>query len=488
MQSLYSFSERALSIVASCVGRCDAVVLRSRRLKPPIAVVFEGRIVLVDPARAGLRDFCLAAYLLRWRGAAREAHNRGISRDSHFGTSVVRPWIRDAVPQLIRDFPKLLRCEGQFELPWEKTWPQLSWRQAELQPLASLFPADATTGATGGFGWQRTDSVEMPGNQEDYQAFLAALDRGQFPLEHEPYLREMPVARLPLRVTTIAGPGPHFEAYEREVKSHPQNQKIVDNLVECYLRKSESETPYVAPGERQTTGVVLDTTRLVEAVMAQRVGLSPRAFYDPSSTERMFHFQPDRHLNAIAVDLNGLRPGGFDDPAFSYRVLGVLCEAHRQLGTRCSVLGYSDHIVRTAKQGMVYIHCPVVLKDFDDDWDAAFYNRLQSVIERPPSFPEPAAPACFHPLLVRTTLQRMNDQNALAQFDHQGILLAAKRGMPYWAEFASPEFHVRTAQAVDELLSEQQQALDGVFETLGLFLPESLRVRGRAGGEVAKSY
>lgn len=486
MQKLQQFNERSLSIVASILGRCDAVVIHSERLKHPIAVTFEGWAILVDPNRAGLRDLFVAAYLLRWRSEARKLSEDSTRRKGHIKRSLSRPWVQNAVAQLEQEYPKLLDFPGIFHLSAEESWPELSWRQAEFTPLPPLL-STIDSNFLEGFGWHQSSMVEFTGNKKDFDHFLAALNLGIYPLKQEPHLPEMPYAYLPIKISTTGGAGPRFEQYEWEVKNHERQFGTIQKLVECQIRASEEDSPQQFLGQHLADGVIFDPNRLSEIVVARRTGIPPRVFLDPTASAKRYYFDPERHLNVVMVDLNGLARAYGEGPQFSYRSLGVFCEVQRELGLRCAVIGFCDHVIRTERRGSIYIHCPVNLKGFDDPWDAAYFQRLQSVIERPPQLPRPAIPACFQPLQLRTAFELSSAYSEDLALESHGVVVVAKNGMPKWPELTTREFYARTADAFDTLFVDQEHKVNTTVKCWVALLPEELRANCRKDGKVSRS-
>jgi hypothetical protein len=483
--SLEQFSPRGLNFIGSLIYGQEARVVLSRRIEAPVVVALESRTVLLDPDRTGLFDLCLACRLLRQRRKLRAAEERF----KRLSPRLTRTWVKEAEHDLLRAFPRIRQLPAgrcRFDSRDRTTWPLIVWKEIPFKPLGEN---DLHTG--------QGQLCEVPGAEitcptEDFAVVLRAIERGELRLEHYPELREMPVATFPLTIAFSEAHGPKFEQLERHLN---QFKDSIRQLLNCYRRKSEGMLDMSPLGKRTHSGIRLDATRLVDAVLARRAGLNPRLFQERRSTFQPI-FDPRQHLVVFAVDLNGLRggpTGGLGDPGFSERVLAIFLRVFQTLGVDFILLGCADHVVELNNGQRVYLHVPVVLKGLHDDFDGAFWSRLAHVLEHPPRFP--GEPACCHPLLLRRVGKMLADAEAeLGGADggkhaYRALLLAAKRGMPVvYPEFHGDDFLSRTANTMDDLIDGWIQRFDGAIDTLGCYIPAELKEHGRHGGRVRQMF
>jgi hypothetical protein len=177
---------------------------------------------------------------------------------------------------------------------------------------------------------------------------------------------------------------------------------MVHDFMECYTKKSEVRQDRRFLGRRRLHGLRLDTNRLVEAVLASRVGLEPRLFRQAHATiEPVFH--PRQHLVVLAFDLNDLRGSGSyrnvrrAEPLF--RFLACVITVYRRLEVDFIILAFADRLLKLPRVGDVCLHLAMKLKGLDEEVDSAFWNRLSHLSRHPFRFP--GEPCCFHPLSLR---------------------------------------------------------------------------------------
>jgi hypothetical protein len=471
---LERFSPRALNLLGSVVHGQEARVVLSRRLVPAAAVVLESRTLFLDPDRTNVYDLLLGARLLRRRPDGRGA--TGV-RD-RLPSRLRRRWVREARASLARDYPGVLRLPGRF-LPGAPSRDlRVSWQSVSWKPLDPNDP-DALRGGT----IEHVPGVDGTGNEDDFTWLAAAVRSGRFPLEHLPDLGELPVATVPLSLPFSPAYGPRVERLEELIA---ENREVMAGLMQCYQRKSEVNLDLIPLGERKLSGTRLDSSRLVEAVLARRVGLEPKLFLKRREVSQPV-FDPRQHCVVLGIDLNDLRRGPIGDPSFSHRILAVIVKMYQTLGVDFAVLGFSDHVIDLGDGARAYLHVPVTLKGVDDPYDGTFWNRLAHVMDRPPSLP--GEPACYHPLLMRSVARVFEEAGRDRRHSYRAVVLAAKRGMPAWSpEFHSDEFLTRTAAALDEEIDRLRERFAGTLDTTACFVPPGLKDRGRKGGAVAAMF
>jgi hypothetical protein len=470
---LERYSSRTLNLLGSLLSGQDARVVLTRRLQPAATTVLESRTVMLDPTRTGLYDLALCARLLRLRPQFREEPDRlrRVPRKR------LRGWAREAQASLHRDYPGILRLPGRFQPGrsvdgLQVTWMSVAWTPLDPDQIGPVRPE-----------LRDIPEVEVAGAEDDYAWLRGTAERGRFPLEYLPGLEELPVATVPLRLCFSEAYGPRVERLEETIAL---NRHLVNGLLTCYRRKSETLQEAVPLGRHTLSGQRLDSTRLVEAVLARRTGLQPRLFRERNASYQPV-FDPRQHLVVMALDLNDLRRGTLDDPSFSHRLLGCMIEVYRALGVDFLLLGFADQVLDLADGRRIYLHVPVTLKGIDDDFDGAFWSRVAHVMEHPPILP--GERACYHPLPMRTIGRLMDRVAQEWRHSYRAVIFGMRRGMPRGSpEFHTAEFLSHTANALDEQITGMRQRLRGTLDTLAAFVPWELKNHARSGGAVAEMY
>ncbi len=504
--------QRLLTIIAGMISGKDAIVSISDRVTSPVTVVFGNHTIVWNPDRAGLLDLCVAARALRSRAEAREleeARKAAQSGEDEFPFSDFDPesafqedgeewlgqsseedpkpeaefqeefpeetiarWVQEAISSLLSEYPNIGRLEGVFDKDDPQTWPKFSWKKANYDPLD-----DEETEGDG--EWIQTDGLEVDG-ADDYAWLARKLMAGKYPTEQWPPLEEMPIAELPLKISTGRLPGPKFEQFHEQLRS-AENKSLVETLERCYSRSAEGQVPMQYEAARQRMGLQIDPAMLIPSVLTLRQGGSPRAFTKRAHPIEPI-FDPEQHLVILGFDVHCVIQGSFSNPSFGWRFLAILCEVHRRLETDFVVVGFADHIMHLPDGSQVYAHLPAVLKDVDDPFDGSFFNRLASITEEPPRLPDAQA-ASFVPLCLRT-MSRMFEERADDQHTTRTMILASNRGMPYSETFDSEAFLSRTAEACEGLLKEMEAATKGYLNADAGFIPDDLRDNAPANGRL----
>lgn len=475
LDNLATCSERFLTLVAGMMSERDAIVVTTERVKLPITVAFDSRTLVLDPRRIGLLDLAVAARALQWR---RQAEQRCNDQGTLFPTAALR-FILAAWESLLHDYPKIGRLPGRFDPRRQTTWPKLTMRDVKFtKPVRA-------GGAGAAASFLRTEGLDVTGAKSDFTWLLREIAAGRYPLEDWPTLPELPIVTVPLQIATGRAPGPQFEEYRRHLDD-PEIRKLIGGLKKCYTRKSEGDAPFEYHGARRTTGLHLDTQRLVQAVLMRKAGVPPRVFKTRDQQPQPI-WDPRQHLVVIAFDANCMVPGALEGRRFSFRSLSIFLEAYKQMGVDCVVLSYLDHVVRLKDGRRVYLHLPAVLKRVEDSFDGAFYNRLASLLELPPQLPR-GEPACFHPLLLRSIRQIFDQQSQRAKYRYRTTLVAATRGMPRGGEYQSDAFLARTAEALETGLNELDSRYEGRFDGEAMFIPYELKTIARPGSRVSQMF
>lgn len=469
-----SHNERFLGLVAGMMADGPEVnVSVTSRVKYTTTVVFKTRSIVLH-STACLLDLCIAARLLRCRQKVKEHLESGeLSED------IRREWVATALASLVADFPQISELPGHFESDREATWPQFTWTEvafSELGPEAA---------ASGDPALMQDHSVEVTGAEDDFRFLIEGIASGRYTTEHWDALREMPIVRIPLTISSAQTPGPSFEQYEDDLNTDSVRDRI-QSIKKCYVRKSEESTSRRIHPLRQKMGARIDSSRLVDAVVMRGSGVVPRIFQvrqDQSSR----HFDATRHFAVIAFDTNIFTPGSLIDPAFNRKWLGTLIEVYRQLEINFSVIAFSDHIVGLPDgKGSVMAHMPAVLKRVDEDADGKFFNRLWSVIDSPPGFPG-GKRCCFHALQLRSVLEVMREQTRKQDYSHVAPLLIAHRGMPHQGCYQEPYFLSRTANTMDDLFTGFERDTEVDIESFCM-IPKDLKDHAKNGGFTASLF
>ncbi len=467
---LERYSLRTLNLIGMIVSGQDVRVVLSRRSQAPAVAVMESRTVVLHPERTGLYDLALCSRLLANRGRYRDL----MDTDEHLPGEIIDRWIDAAHVSLKRDFPGITRLPGRFLPGKGNDGLEIAWKRVEWSPMEH-------GAGRNGLSLEGAPGLEITGANEDYGWLLESLQAGEIPLERYPGF-EFPVARVPLHLSFSQAYGPKIEALEQQIA---ENKEMIEGLMQCYQRKSETLQELTPLGERRRSGVHLDSSRLVDAVLARHTGLEPKLFKKRQATFQPI-FDPRQHLVVMGFDLNDLRRGPLSDPGFSQRFLGVLIRTYELLGVDFAILGFADHMLELPNGERVYLHAPIVLKDVDEDFDGMFWNRLAHVLEQPPTLP--GEPACYHPLLMRAIGQTIEKESDGRRHSYRAVLMGGRRGMPGDDAFWTPEFLTQTANALDDEIEKVRDRYEGTLDTLGCFVPNELKTHARRGGAVSEMF
>ncbi len=494
--TLEQFSPRGLNLLGSILGDGDVRIVLSGRASHPATVVLESWTVVLDPQRAGLYDLALCARLLKHRALRHSGPKKADRRDRWLTRKAHRQLVAQAHDELKRDYPGIVRLPGRYLPGAELEGLHVVARSVEWAPLAPAPPGQPPPGRPGqprlpsqregqpdGAGFELLDvpEIEITGAEDDFNWLLSALENGSFPLQTVPRLEELPFLSVPLRLC-LGETCPTAEVFEELLASH-DNKEMIAGFMKCYQRKSEVRQQRRALGRHKRSGANLDTARLVDAVIAQRVGIEPRLFRQRGSTIEPV-FDLSEHLVVLAFDLNDLQRHDNwlegDRREAMQRFLACLLTAYQRLEVDCVVIGFADQLVALKGGRNVCLHLTMTLKRLEDDFDSGFWNRLSHLLNDPPRLP--GSPTCFHPLSLRDVAGAFDRVAREQDHSYRAILWWARRGMhPSFPEYRTTDFLMRIADHVDGEMRELEKRFTGALDTLASMLPRELKDHGRSG-------
>lgn len=380
--TLDQFSPRCLNLLASILGGGEVRVVLSDRAKHIATVVLGNRTVVLDAKQAGLYDLALCARLLHHRDLRKSGPDDPERRDRWLTRKAQRQLVPQARQQLERDFPGILRLPGRYRPGMDLKGLRVRVQTVDWKPLPALKTLPLGDPARMHLEITDTPEVELTGAEDDFAWLLNALESGAIPLQTLPGLEELPFLRVPFRLC-LGGTCPSMEVIE-EYLSDPENKEMIQGFMDCYRHKSEVRQERLNLGQRKRSGTRLDTNRLVEAVVAQRVGIEPRLFRTKASMVEPV-FDPREHLVVLAFDINDLRRhedwAEDDNRAATHRFLTCLLTAYQRLEVDCVVLGFADQMLTLSDGRHVCLHLAMALKRLEDEFDEAFWNRLTHLLD-----------------------------------------------------------------------------------------------------------
>ncbi len=476
-KSIAQYSPRSLSVVAAYLAGRDVEVVVSPRVKYPLVVALKSATLVLDPGRAGLYEVLLGAMLLRRRQEARIS-DEDPGAERRISVEQARQWSETARRELEQAMPGVRRLAG-WEMPGggrkppKIVWSKVPWNRLDLDSF------------TVGVGQRRVSGVSLETARGDYRAFLAALRQGQCPLRRVEGL-SMPVADMPLTISTSESPGPDFERLEALLAENEDTQRFVAN---CYQRKSEGLSENQLAPRRMHTGTLLDTARLAQAVASSRGGDAPRVFRRRHAEYQPI-FNPQDHLVVCGFDVHSFEKK-LSRRAANPTIPAVAGNVFRRLGVDLAMTAFNDWIVKLGDGRDVYIHTPVVIKAFDEGFEASYFNRLASFVfgRLCQTCAHGGMPAAFAPLQLESL--RAISQEVSKRFEHPvtTMLYFNAIGMAHAGrEHTSPAVRRRTADLVDEIL-DQMRAIDFAGRRLDaefMYMPREIVAAANPSGHVAK--
>jgi len=486
---LKDFSQLGLNLLGRVFADGDARIVVSERAKYPMTVALENRTVILDPQRTGIFDLAIGARLLKHRAMRREGPTRERHKDAWLTKMARLELAKLARADLLRRYPGLHQLWGRYHSPNETDYSGLrmvvksvSWtrlpditQQSSNRKLAIDFNSNTA--------FRVIPELEITDAGNDLQWLIQAIAAGRIPLQTIPTLEDLPYIRIPYRI--CAGDiDPKIEEMER-ILADPENMDMVASLIRCYRQKSEVRDERLHLGRHQHAGIHLDSGRLVDAVIAQRVGLEPKMFRRKSSIIEPI-FDSREHVAVVAVDLNDLRKSSFDywnDPRA--RVLRfVLCmfSVFQKLEIDCAIIGIADQLVEIENLQTVCLHFVTTLKQADEPIDSSFWARFHHLMDHPPEFP--GEPTCFHALGINELRDQFDAIAKVQDHSYRSQLWWARRGLKD-PRLDHPGFLTRMADYIDTQVRDMERRFTGTFDTLPTFVPESLKNAGQPGGFLA---
>ena len=494
---LREFSSRTLNLLALVFGGSEARVILSERAVHPLTVALESRTIVLDPFRTGLYDLALGARLLEHRSLRREGR-RGRRRSDRWLT---REAGRRLVPQAHEALARAYRGIGLLRGRFRRGKPcddlRIVNQAIEWQPLPRLPPASPEQRRRAE-KWRAGDSplaagvhcevipeVEIHGADGDFEWLLAAIENGNVVLGRLPGLDELPYLRIPLRICS-ADSNPTIEEME-QLLSEPRSKQLIQTLMNCHRRKSEVRTERLNIGRHEFSGMHLDSSRLVEAVIGPRVGLQPALFRRKGSLIEPV-FDPREHLTVITFDANDLANLDWEGRrAHCLRFVACMLTVFQRLEVDTLVQAHADRIVTLRDGSCVCLHFQTLLKAADDAFDDGFWLRFGQLVRNPLSLP--GTPTCFHSLGMRDIARAFDDIASEQEHSYRTTVWWARHGMSWeFEQFRTPPFLMRVADDIDHEMAELERRLTGTFDTLPCFLPEDLKQFGQPRGFLQSVY
>lgn len=484
--TLNDFSPRGRNLVASLFGGGNVRVVLSERLANAATVILESRTLVFDPNQVGLYDLALCALLvMRCRGLHKAGPKNPLLRDRWLTRQAHRRLIPQVQEELQKRHPGILQLPGRYVPGCDFDGLRVVVKSAEWRPLTAMWqttplsPLVQPIAQT--ISLEDIPAIEITGADNDFQCLMEALTNGRLRLSTLQGFEELPFLRIPFRLN-VSESCPTMEVFEH-ILSDPDNKKIIRSLIDCYQRKSEVRQERRSGGSHLRRGVNLDTNRLVQAVLAPRVGMEPRIFRRRATTIEPI-FDPAEHLVVIAFDINDLRRQvdwlEGDAREAVQRFLLCMIGTYQKLGVDCVIVGFADQLVTLPGGGNVCLHLSTTVKAIDDAWDDALWNRVCRLLNKPPELPGTAC--CFHPLALQDIVSAFDRAEKDIEHSYRTIVWWARRGMPHdLPEYRTDDFLIRTADCIDSEMFAFEQRLDGTLDTVGSFLPSELKNHGRPG-------
>lgn len=159
--------------------------------------------------------------------------------------------------------------------------------------------------------------------------------------------------------------------------------------------------------------------------------------------------------------------------------------AYQRLGVDTMVLGVADRLVDLPDGTQAVLHLSTTLKKRDEPFDAAFWGRLASLFEHPPTLPGTAT--AFHPLAIQTIARSFDESARDAAHSYRVMLWWQHHRFRHndWRT-QEPDFHQREADWIDREVAGVQARHEGTFDGLATFLPECVAETGRPRGFLAR--
>ena len=371
----------------------------------PLQVICSSRTLVVHPDRTSILGLLQAAALL--------AHRAHVRQRGEPSPSTVRGWLPAARKAVQQRLPALARLPVRVwhDLAEGQVLPRIAWDEAHTEPPQLTAPAPAKVRSAPG----KAPPLEMflpdcslDGAGDAFERLVAAIERGEQPLDHLPEMPDVPYVAIALRL------GSRFEArggFGDLVGHERQLLEAATRYAHCVRTSAEDLLLEPPPDGNALHGRELDHARLVDARIARRLGRDFPVFGDRPEPE--WTFDPDRHVAVIYSDLCDAE-ATLEDMAPSLHVNGSIAHAYEQLGIRTEWHACRDAMVRGHAGRRVLVHVDAMLKGADEPWQPIVWERLRRLHRL--RLPEGLDAASFPPLHVHRTVQRLRH----LQQDHAG--------------------------------------------------------------------
>ena len=209
--------------------------------------------------------------------------------------------------------------------------------------------------------------------------------------------------------------------------------KLGSEAAECMSKKFTGLIEQRQERLHRRTGKRLDSGRLHNAYLSSLTGTEARVFRDPMVSPSAV-FNGSEHVWTIAFDGNtdavDMRPGAIK-PSVNSKAIEILSGAARTLHVRTQIFTFFDRFVTLSSGQSVYLHLPMMIKDFDDPFDDAFWQKLFVATHR--SFELPGTRALNLCAAYQTSVMRTLD-HITTRRPHTGIFAIFPVGMEHVLE------------------------------------------------------
>jgi hypothetical protein len=457
-------SPRMLNLLASFVCGHPVRAHLSRRLESSCLILGKTRTILLDPARATLRDLLVGAILLR---STRRL--KPWQEEERVPSDVARVWLREAERELVQLLPGAATLEpGPCE-------PVVGWDRPKYRAL------DPAAVARNGIGGGSLQGVELPGvtvegAENDLRVILEAIADGNYPLEHHSALPGLPIARLPLRIACHEASPQGWERLNEQLRRVEESAR---SIMRCQMSTWEGATER-EPLARRSYGLHLDPARIHEIALSTLEERPPKVFLHPHDVRRN-DYDPSGYLTVAAIDFNAFTPTGPDFMGLAKRMAVLLVRLGELMSYDFVVVGASDRIVNLRDGRRAYLHMPVTIKSLDEPMDEGAWNRLSHALEL--SRATLGTHACFHPLLVEQAVRATH--GAAGRYHTHFLQLAATR-MLGLEDLDVDMQATRTSNAVDDAFADLRASYPTASLEVFGFVHRQLKSAGRKGGDVER--
>ncbi len=478
--NLNQYSLRSLNLFASYLSDQDARVTISERYTNPLTVSLGPNTIALNPDEANIYDLILGAFLLRMR----KIRNRAPANPDRQDDWLTRQAIEKLVPKIHRylseKFPSTRHLPGLFKPGKSIDQIRLTMNSVQLSPLEKVRTKFANVGRLE--QWSHPD-LDLLGTEEDADWLMSALNQDALALKTLDPFPEFPYARIQLK-GDYRSCHPLRERYEA-MMNEEDFKNSVQGLMRCVRRKSEVLEERLPQGKHQYSGVHMDSNRLVDVAVAQKLNRQPRVFRKKRTTiEPIFH--ADEHVAVLLFDLNDLCSESLSYPL--RRTLAMLITVYLKLEIDLSILGVMDRRVELSDGREVFLHGVLKIKSFNTPTDSSFWDKLFHLFDHPPKLPGEAIG--FHPLQADELYQEFQQISKERSYSYRHQIWYSRRWMNQDLEYHDdPDLLARGAHYVDSRMHQiERLENEGVFDTLPSFLPRILKSYAKPGGYLSKTH